>query len=83
MNLYLVSQDRNRDYDTYDSMVVAAETEEAARLIHPSVYASDEWWNNKGFVSDWAMPDRVQVDLIGTATPETQPGVICASFNAG
>lgn len=33
MNLYLISQDVNNDYDTYDSAVVAAESEEEARGI--------------------------------------------------
>jgi len=36
MNLYLISQTQNRNYDTYDSAVVAAESEEHARAIHPS-----------------------------------------------
>lgn len=35
MNLYLISQDVNRAYDTYDAAVVAAESEEEARRIHP------------------------------------------------
>ena len=36
MKLWLISQTENEGYDTYDSAVVAAETENAARLIHPS-----------------------------------------------
>ena len=35
MNLYLISQNRNNGYDTYDSAVVAAESEEKARMIRP------------------------------------------------
>ena len=35
MNLYLLTQTVNNNYDTFDSAVVAAETEEKARLIHP------------------------------------------------
>ena len=35
MNLYLISQTENEDYDTYDSAVVCAETETQARRIHP------------------------------------------------
>ena len=31
MKLYLLSQDDNNDYDTYDSIVVCAESEEDAR----------------------------------------------------
>lgn len=33
--LYCISQIKNIDYDTYDSAVVIAESEEDARLIHP------------------------------------------------
>ena len=35
MNLYLISQSVNNEYDTYDSAVVAAESEEDATKIHP------------------------------------------------
>ena len=38
--LYLVSQSINNGYDTYDSMVVAAESEQDARLIHPSEFCT-------------------------------------------
>jgi len=33
MNLYLLTQNENIDYDTYDSMVIAAENEEDARYL--------------------------------------------------
>jgi|GEM_PF-1032760 len=39
MNLYLISQFINRNYYTYDSAVVAAPDEEAARNTHPGPYA--------------------------------------------
>ena len=35
MNLYLISQTINDDYDSWDSAVVAAESAGAAREIHP------------------------------------------------
>ena len=35
LNLYLISQNVNDDYDTFDSAVVAARDEEDARSIHP------------------------------------------------
>jgi|688.fasta_scaffold01636_6 hypothetical protein len=52
MKLYKISQEENRDYDTYDSAVVIAESEDEARLIHPYWYGecpyfwreSDEKW---------------------------------------
>ena len=40
MNIYLVSQDINRNYDTYDSFVCIAESEDAARMMHPSKYVT-------------------------------------------
>ena len=46
MNLYLLTQDTNNDYDTYDSCVVASETEEEAQLMHPNekyVYKDWDW----------------------------------------
>jgi hypothetical protein len=80
MNLYLLSQDDNNDYDTFDSCVVSAESEDAARLIKPGW--SQEWGDA---YSTWCKsPDRVAVTLIGTAIEGTEAGqVICASFNAG
>ena len=35
LNLYLISQTVNNDYDTFDNAVVAAYDEEDARSIHP------------------------------------------------
>ena len=35
MKLYKISQNVNTDYDTYDSAVVCAKDEEAAKRIHP------------------------------------------------
>ena len=34
MNIYLLSQSKNREYDTWDSCVVIAKDEEA-RMTHP------------------------------------------------
>ena len=36
MNLYLLTQDEETGYDTFDSVVVAALTGEQAKKIHPS-----------------------------------------------
>ncbi len=77
MNLYRISQDENNDYDTYDSAIVAAETEAAARNINPG---GNDWGKYGGWCS---RPDMVKVELIGVATSGTAPGVVLASFNAG
>lgn len=67
-------------YDVYDSAVVLAETEGDARKTHPDGddECSPEDWEA------WATsPDDVSAMLIGEATPGSQAGVVCASFNAG
>jgi len=80
MNLYYLSQDDERGYDTYDSCIVAAESEEAARQIRPG----GEWEDTYTYSSTWARkPERVKVELIGTAVEGTVAGIVLASFNAG
>ena len=74
MNLYLVSQSVNNDYDTYDAMIVAAPDEETARNMHPKGYRAP-------FDTTWAHPSDVYVELIGQTDREA--GIILASFNAG
>jgi len=76
MNLYLISQDENDDYDTYDGMVVAAENEAIARNITPtkSGFETNSWCSS---------PDKVEVKLIGRAVKGTVSGIILSSFNAG
>lgn len=95
MKLWLISQDVNNDYDTYDSAVVAAETEQEARLTYPSNgfkgcwFAEGRWLygSPRGFlVADfahrsWALPSQVKVEYLGET--EKPAGSICASFNAG
>lgn len=79
MNLYLISQNENNSYDTYDAAVVAAESEDEARQIHPSY---PNGWLHKS--NTWAtVPENVSVRLIGGATEGTKAGEILSSFNAG
>lgn len=91
MNLYLISQNVNKDYDTHDSAVVVAASYNEARHTHPS---SDgyKWINNgwratgpEGYADvTWAEPKDVLVLRIGKAHPRyKKPQSICASFNAG
>jgi hypothetical protein len=84
MNIYLLTQDINNDYDTYDSVVVSAESEEDARLMHPS--GDDKCWGCEGseWRGTWVRTDErhlIQVKLIGNSGVDK--GVILASFNAG
>jgi hypothetical protein len=79
MNLYLLTQEVNRGYDTYDSCVVAAESAEDARVIQPREI---EFEPDENF-SWWVSPESVTVTFLGRATESIKRGVICASFNAG
>jgi len=68
MNIYLISQNTNNGYDTYDSAVVVAKTEAEARLITPSSFIYDTKDENGVFDSStWCNPDEVEVKLIGKA----------------
>lgn len=81
MNLYLIEQSQNNDYDTFDSAVVAARTEEEARNIIPKheEYHCDSRWGDT-----WASgPEYVTATLIGTTRKYKAGQQICASFNAG
>lgn len=78
MNIYLLSQTRNQRYDTYDSAVVAAASEEEARKTD---VAGAEGGDPEIF--GWVRPEFVAVRLLGVANPGTEAGVILASFNAG
>jgi hypothetical protein len=77
MKLYICEQMVNTNYDTYDSVVVAAHSEEEAKSIHPDY--PDKW--DKIYWAD--TPEQVTCTLIGTAVRGTKVGVILASFNAG
>jgi hypothetical protein len=80
MKLWRISQETNSGYDTYDSAVVAADDEAAARLVNPD----GEWNRDRGWMGSWCHdPSEVKVDLIGEAAPDIVAGIVVASFNAG
>ena len=78
MNLYLISQDENEEYDTYDSAIVCAANEDEARNTKPDARP----WGAR-FSSWCSSPDKVKVRLVGVAAEGVEPGVLLASFNAG
>ena len=86
MKLWKLTQHVHNDYVTYDSAVVAAETEQQARMIHPgrpaSMY-SEAWSGIEEGWSSWCNADQVDVEYIGEAVEGTEAGIICASYNAG
>jgi len=82
MNLYLISQNKNVNYDTFDSAIVAARTNKEARMIHPD--GDDDWDSEKdSWYGSWTSAENVKAELIGVAKKGTTKGVVLASYNAG
>jgi hypothetical protein len=98
MNIYKVTRNEPIDYDTFDSFVVVAPDQAAARRTHPATSADLTWddcyGNAPGQWYDFeGRPERMDngwtddiepltVTLIGRADG-AEPGVVVASFNAG
>jgi hypothetical protein len=96
MNVYLIST-RYKGYDTYDSAVVLAESEEEARNTHPN--GRYQWkgghsgsWSDenayRGYDDTWAPPEDVRVELIARNVEaefleSKNNNVVCSSYNAG
>ena len=80
MNIYKIWQDVNNDYNTYDSAVVVAESEDDARTIHPR--GVDYHYTIDDGDTTWVDIKDVKVQLIGT-THICIRVVVLASFNAG
>jgi len=83
MKLWLISQTKNKGYNSFDSAIVAAESEDAARNTHPLENGSFEYPRH---IDMWVSShdlEYVNVKYIGEAAPGTEAGVILASFNAG
>lgn len=83
MNLYLISQDENNNYDTYDSAIVCAPNEAVARTIHPGYNSTDIKYFHQEYSCWCSSPALVTVELVGIAHPNIPQGVVLASFNAG
>jgi hypothetical protein len=88
MLLFLISPKDPNDkhisvYDNYESAVVAAETHNDAKKIHPS--GDDKNWNtsHRGDSTWVKSPADVKSKLIGVAKTGTKRGVVHAAFNAG
>ena len=98
-NLYLVSTPEHGGYDTYDSMVVSAPSEDEARKIHPAHFvthvSNDKWVGTYAggprtgeaytYGSyDWVPYSEIhKLDVEKIGTTDKPTGVILASFNAG
>jgi len=73
MKLYIISQDVNDEYDTYDSAVVCAKNKEEARKTSPG----------SGDILEWAAVKDIKVEYLGEAKKGLKKGVVITSFNAG
>lgn len=77
MKLYLVSQNVNNGYDTYDGFVVCAKNENDAKLIHK---LDDE----NSYYGSWVKSiEDIKVEYLGNAIKGLNRGEILSSFNAG
>lgn len=93
--LFLLEQTENNYYDTYDSMVVVAESVAEAIRISPSdCYEWDEggFWEfvyhdgrrSREAHRSWALHiENIKVTFLGDADPKLEKGIICKSYNAG
>lgn len=81
MKIYLLNQDTNNGYNSYDSLVVCAENEDEARQITPYAF---EFVDGicKGSLWAWRIED-VKVKYLGEAKEGSGKGIILGSFNAG
>ena len=80
MKLFLISQEQNNEYDTYDSAVVAAPDESTARHMNPGNGKPMDEWDQ---YNSWCLgPEHVTVRYLGEAV-NVEQGIVCASFNAG
>lgn len=78
MKIWRISQTQNDGWDTYDSAVVAAKSEDEARLVRPGL---GDWGDL--YLGGWCKwPGDVAVEFIGDGY-QGDAGVILASFNAG
>lgn len=85
LKLWLLEQEVNCDWDTFDRAVVVAETAQAATEIHPWGYRwGPQGWGENFGTREWCTPAQVKVTCVGDAAPGLKEGqVICYSFKAG
>ena len=84
MKLWLLEQRVRTGYDTYDSCVVVADTEEQAKNIHPYDGGKTlDFLSQMDYHSgDWATDaSQVTATYLGEAADGTCR-VVCSSFNA-
>lgn len=84
LKLFLLTQNKNSGYDTYDSCIVAASTPEEAVKMQPDGGTIDDVSDGyKEYYWSWANPEDIVCKFIGDAAVDFECGVVLASFNAG
>jgi len=83
-HVQLTEQCKKLSYDSYSDFVVAAYSENQAREYHPGTDECIIGWSEKR--ADWISKEditKLNVTLLGLASPNIKPGIICTSFHAG
>ena len=85
LKLYLLTRNREWDYDEFDSLVVAAKSPKDAIKIGPD--GKDIDWNvprmEQSCSSHWEKPGNIVIECIGTAAKSLKRGCVHSSFRAG
>ena len=83
MKLYLLTQDDNSSWDSFDSCLVCAENEEDAKSIMPDFNEGKPFEPSRKY-GTWAFTiEGVRCKEIGIANLDVKRGVVINSFNAG
>lgn len=98
MNLYKISQTKNKDYDTYDSAIVCAASACKAKNIRPCCIQHKKYYGDgtgklpcghehcrhiKCSCDSWVSAKDIKVEYVGKAKRGIKEGIVVASFNAG
>lgn len=85
LKLYLLTQNDNNGYDTYDSCIVCAKDEKEAKTISPEGGIFVETTGKRvSLRTSWALrSSSITCEEIGTANENQKKGVILSSFNEG
>ena len=80
--LYLVSQDFNSGYDTFDSFVMSHSSESEARATHPR---GEGYTLQELFSYSWCtLNDKEKLKVVVIGETDIEAGtILIASFNAG
>jgi hypothetical protein len=81
MKLFLITQEENKDWDTYQGAIVCADDDVEARNMNPSSGEPMDWSDRR---YDWcSTPEAVTVKYIGEPAAGLEKGVILSDYKAG